>query len=212
MTKTPPPAGLSEQELTDFEAWAVRRGYSTRKEGRRYCHVALNDIHAAVVEFKRANTTPASPAKQEPAAPAEEDEPTVEADVRNALDLWAKGEWSEQPAKTQLGRELDALLRRVFSALEVRELSEERRFPEMDPNLERIVGITCFKCMRFAHALRLDGRQIGRKAADEQAATILWMLTHCFRSGSEWEAAAAADMERIYAAASTVQQAGGAQP
>ena len=70
MNKTPTPTALSKQELTDFEAWAARRGYNTRREGHRYCHVALNDIHAAVVEFKRASTASALPAKQEPAVAA----------------------------------------------------------------------------------------------------------------------------------------------
>lgn len=67
---------LTTEEERDFEAWAARRGYNTRKERGRYCHVALNDILAAVVEFKRASAR---------ALPVQALEPVYELSVRGVF-------------------------------------------------------------------------------------------------------------------------------
>ncbi|AIJ45536.1 hypothetical protein O987_06965 [Comamonas testosteroni TK102] len=71
-------------------------------------------------------------------------------------------------------------------------------FPAMTEELASILGLMCFQCISFAHALRAGGYSIKKRAEDEQAAVLHWMLGHYFRSGPDgWRAAASADMERL---------------
>lgn len=83
-------------------------------------------------------------------------------------------------------------------------------FPAMTPQLHSILGLMCFQCIPFAQALRAAGHQIKSRAEDEQAAVLHWMLGHYFRHGEEWRTAAAADVERMKAAA-IAAQAGNAE-
>lgn len=45
---------LTEEEVAAFEAWARKKGYSTKKEGKRYCQGVVNEMLDALIEFKRA--------------------------------------------------------------------------------------------------------------------------------------------------------------
>lgn len=71
-------------------------------------------------------------------------------------------------------------------------------FPTMTDELASIWGLMCFQCISFAQALRAGGYSIKKRAEDEQAAVLHWMLGHYFHSGPDgWRAAASADMERM---------------
>lgn len=71
-------------------------------------------------------------------------------------------------------------------------------FPAMTEELASILGLMCFQCISFAQALRAGGYSIKKRAEDEQAAVLHWMLGHYFRSGPDgWRAEASADMERL---------------
>lgn len=45
---------MTEKETARFEAWARQKGYSTKKEGKRYCQGVVNEMLEALIEFKRA--------------------------------------------------------------------------------------------------------------------------------------------------------------
>ena len=60
-----------------------------------------------------------------------------------------------------------------------------------------IFGWVCFRCIQIANGLRAGGMQIKRRAEDEQAAVIRWMLQLLFRHGPDWREAAADELERM---------------
>jgi hypothetical protein len=61
-----------------------------------------------------------------------------------------------------------------------------------------ILGHPNFACISYANALRVLGREISRKAEDEQATVIHWMLTHYLEHGDAWRGACEADLRRAY--------------
>lgn len=110
-----------------------------------------------------------------------------------------RNDWTgEADAKAAYDEHMDAA-----AALEA---NEARDFPAMTPDLASILGMICYQCIPFAKALRAAGHQIDKRAEDEQAAVLYWMLGHWFRHGESWREHAYADMERMKA----VTQEGGA--
>lgn len=76
--------------------------------------------------------------------------------------------------------------------------SGSNEFPSMTPELAGILGTMCFQCIGIAQTLRAAGHEIKRRAEDEQAAALHWMLGHYFHHGAEgWRSAAAEDMQRM---------------
>lgn len=67
--------------------------------------------------------------------------------------------------------------------------------PELTPELRWILGQMCFQHIHTAQALRLMGHEIARKAEDEQAVTIYWMLGHYLKDPANWRDNAAAEMK-----------------
>ncbi|MGY2681719.1 hypothetical protein [Pseudomonas tolaasii] len=67
--------------------------------------------------------------------------------------------------------------------------------PELTPELRWILGQMCFQHIHTAQALRLMGHQIARKAEDEQAVTIYWMLGHYLKDPANWRENATAEMK-----------------
>ncbi len=101
-------------------------------------------------------------------------------------------------------RAMDASMATTREA-EAQDRQAVREFPEMTPELHSILGLMCFQCVPFAQALRAGGHTIKAKAEDEQAAVMHWMLGHYFRHGEDWRTAAAAEVERMKAAAIAAQ-------
>jgi hypothetical protein len=67
--------------------------------------------------------------------------------------------------------------------------------PELTSELRWILGRMCFQHIHTAQALRLMGHQIARKAEDEQAVTIYWMLGHYLKDPANWRDNASAEMK-----------------
>ena len=73
--------------------------------------------------------------------------------------------------------------------------------PELTSELRWILGQMCFQHIHTAQALRLMGHQIARKAEDEQAVTIHWMLGHYLKDPANWRKNASAEMKAAAPAA-----------
>lgn len=67
--------------------------------------------------------------------------------------------------------------------------------PELTSELRWILGQMCFQHIHTAQALRLMGHEIARKAEDEQAVTIYWMLGHYLKDPANWRQNASAEMK-----------------
>ncbi|MGY2285220.1 hypothetical protein [Pseudomonas gingeri] len=67
--------------------------------------------------------------------------------------------------------------------------------PELTSELRWILGQMCFQHIHTAQALRLMGHQIARKAEDEQAVAIYWMLGHYLKDPANWRDNAVAEMK-----------------
>ncbi|MGX4728013.1 hypothetical protein [Pseudomonas corrugata] len=67
--------------------------------------------------------------------------------------------------------------------------------PALTDELRWILGQMCFQHIHTAQALRLMGHEIARKAEDEQAVTIYWMLCHYLKDPENWRKNAAAEMK-----------------
>lgn len=67
--------------------------------------------------------------------------------------------------------------------------------PELTTELRWILGQMCFQHIHTAQALRLMGHEIARKAEDEQAVTIYWMLGHYLKDPANWRKNATDEMK-----------------
>ncbi len=67
--------------------------------------------------------------------------------------------------------------------------------PELTSELRWILGQMCFQHIHTAQALRMMGHQIARKAEDEQAVTIYWMLGHYLKDPANWRQSASAELK-----------------
>jgi hypothetical protein len=63
--------------------------------------------------------------------------------------------------------------------------------PPLDDELRDILGRPCFTLIGMAQMLRSMGHDIKRRAEDEQAVSIHWMLDLYMKHGSEWRTEAA---------------------
>lgn len=55
-----------------------------------------------------------------------------------------------------------------------------------DPEVLTILSQLCFQVADIAHLMQAAGQPIKRKAEDEQAAVLLWMLTKLHQHGKDW--------------------------
>lgn len=79
---------------------------------------------------------------------------------------------------------------------EKRQATLMNRMPALDEHLRFILGRPNFWCYHLANALRAMGHEIARKAEEEQAAVIHWLLNAYFEHGPGWREA----VEKILAA------------
>ncbi|QLG93743.1 hypothetical protein HZF02_18075 [Pseudomonas yamanorum] len=73
--------------------------------------------------------------------------------------------------------------------------------PELTSELRWILGQMCFQHIHTAQALRLMGHKIAKKAEDEQAVTIYWMLGHYLKDPTNWRQNASNEIKAAYPAA-----------
>lgn len=65
------------------------------------------------------------------------------------------------------------------------------------PEVRDILGRPNFWCSPWANVLRMRGDAIPRKAEDEQAAVIRFMLNHYLANGADWAETAGAELDAI---------------
>ncbi len=71
--------------------------------------------------------------------------------------------------------------------------------PEMDKELEWILGRPNFACSGIFQTLRKGGHEIAKHAEEEQAASIYWMLGHYFKHGPDkWRDEAEKELKAIH--------------
>lgn len=66
-----------------------------------------------------------------------------------------------------------------------------------DPEVIAICSLLCFQCGPIADHLRAAGLDIKRKAEDEQAKVILWVLGRYQIHGAEWRSKIGADIRAM---------------
>lgn len=63
--------------------------------------------------------------------------------------------------------------------------------PTLTPPLRRVLGMMLWETGPIAHALRATGQDIARKAEDEQAAVLHWLVGFVLKHGADWHKHAA---------------------
>jgi hypothetical protein len=99
----------------------------------------------------------------------------------------------------QFRAERDALQQRLNAADQ--RIDELTSPPVLTDELRWILGQMCFQHIHTAQALRLMGHEIARKAEDEQAVTIYWMLGHYLKDPDNWRRNASAELKAAAPAA-----------
>jgi hypothetical protein len=67
-------------------------------------------------------------------------------------------------------------------------LSGSLSFDPADPEIHWILGRPCFFCGPIAHILQSAGHEIPKRAEDEQAAVIVWLIRKYQQHGEGWRA------------------------
>jgi hypothetical protein len=70
---------------------------------------------------------------------------------------------------------------------------------ELNAHTKEILGRPCFSCFYIAEGLRLQGKAIPRKAEEEQAVVIHWLLSMYHAHGADWKKEAAKYLSNIAA-------------
>ncbi len=94
--------------------------------------------------------------------------------------------------------ERDALQQRLNAA---DQRIDELTSPPLTDELRWILGQMCFQHIHTAQALRLMGHEIAKKAEEEQAVTIHWMLGHYLKDPQNWRQNASAELKAAAPAA-----------
>lgn len=68
---------------------------------------------------------------------------------------------------------------------------------EMTPALREVLGMMVFELSPIAHAFRAAGHGIKRRAEDEQAFVLHWLIGLALEHGDGWRAKAADEIERM---------------
>jgi hypothetical protein len=72
---------------------------------------------------------------------------------------------------------------------------------ELTPALREVLGMMVFQLSPLAPALRAAGHDIKRKAEDEQAHVLHWLIGIVLEHGDDWRAKAEDEIERMAALA-----------
>lgn len=72
---------------------------------------------------------------------------------------------------------------------------------ELTPALREVLGMMVFELSPLAPALRAAGHDIKRRAEDEQAHVLHWLIGLALEHGHDWRAKAADEIERMAAMA-----------
>lgn len=72
---------------------------------------------------------------------------------------------------------------------------------QVTPALRDILGMMVFELSPIADAFRAAGHEINRRAEDEQAFVLHWLIGLALEHGDGWREKAADEIERLAAAA-----------
>jgi hypothetical protein len=72
---------------------------------------------------------------------------------------------------------------------------------ELTPELREVLSMMVFELSPIAPALRAAGHDIKRRAEDEQAAVLHWLIGIVLEHGKDWRKHAADEIERMAALA-----------
>lgn len=71
-------------------------------------------------------------------------------------------------------------------------------FPaELTPPLRRVLGMMLWETAPIAHAMRATGRDIARRAEDEQAIVLHWLIGFVLEHGADWHKHAAVALRQM---------------
>lgn len=77
-------------------------------------------------------------------------------------------------------------------------MAEMKSYPEkLNSDLKAILGRPCFACCGLANVLRKGGHSIPKKAEEEQAAVIHFLLGHYMRDPENWDMKAAVELRQM---------------
>lgn len=74
---------------------------------------------------------------------------------------------------------------------EIRTLRGRALPAQLTPSLRRVLGMMLWETGPIAHAMRATGRDIARKAEDEQAIVLHWLMGFVLEHGADWHKHAA---------------------
>lgn len=80
---------------------------------------------------------------------------------------------------------------------EIRMLRGRALPAELTPPLRRVLGMMLWETGPIAHAMRATGRDIARKAEDEQAIVLHWLIGFVLEHGADWEKHAAIALRQM---------------
>lgn len=65
---------------------------------------------------------------------------------------------------------------------------------EMTPAIREVLGMMVFSTGPIAHGFRAAGIDIPRRAEEEQAFVLFWLLKHAIKAGDDWRKSAAPEL------------------
>ncbi len=75
-----------------------------------------------------------------------------------------------------------------------------RDYPkDLTPELREVLGMMVFQLSPIARAMRAAGADIARKAEDEQAVVLHWLIGLVLEHGPAWRGKAADELEKLAA-------------
>ncbi|MGN5354358.1 hypothetical protein ACQ4P5_20360 [Ralstonia sp. L16] len=84
----------------------------------------------------------------------------------------------------------------------------ERVYPdELSDALRHVLGFPNFKCSPFAYLMRDAGVEVKRKAEDEQATVLHWLVKLVLDHGDKWAAVAESELKEMREKAAATQEA-----
>lgn len=124
-------------------------------------------------------------------------------DLKRMAGVLTKAEMNRTAAECEkAARELSALTPLLGA-------NEDRERLPFDEHVREILGWSCFQLRPYAEMLRTEGRDIPRKAEEEQAAALHWMLNLYLEHGADWKKAGKEYIEK-HAARHSAPKEGGA--
>lgn len=100
--------------------------------------------------------------------------------------------------KHDIERHLAIIGEQAARITELEEAYAVGAFPSsLTPPLRRVLGMMLWETGPIAHALRATGEDIARKAEDEQAVVLHWLVGFVLKHGADWHKHAAIELRAM---------------